>query len=544
MLAKNEKKKWGKKKVKVFCQIFFYFLMSCWLTAAGTVPFEGQLIELNTWFNGRKKGSNPFVDYKRRNSDNIAATFPPGTTGNVTQVKKFPSGNFGIKVQLKSIPNISTRATGSNPQSHLGKEVWFFYNPNKNNLTLLDSQSAKTKNPEEAKTARTETIQPGLVTTNLGDQTPGKPDNTSVTTENLLQNSLKALESANSQIADSSKCEKCSVADAGLGSIQSCELQIGAAKIINRKINPEENVEQKYRLSRQSLTKFTVDLNLKFVQGSGYNSSSSASELNTIYKSKVNKCLEQINSTLKGPNNKSFEIKLSDDATIPSYNVTVDRFPVSESTGWDTNINCPEMVHEIMHLLGLTDEYSETRFGFTRNLGNLNASYGQSSSPKAYNCRHLGNPKSIMFNPTAAFEEALGVTEYKRISCFCTTNSKSCEQIHQKHRDSETCPNGQIRKEVTENGLGNSFPKSNPLLEPGELFLVYSKIKKQVKTPRESMLFPAQFRLITAPDCAKDNALYLECAKNAYKTSVEHGGDGCDSSVPATCKQGGALWLN
>lgn len=54
----------------------------------------------------------------------------------------------------------------------------------------------------------------------------------------------------------------------------------------------------------------------------------------------------------------------------------------SNSQAWARDANCPTIIHEALHLLGLVDEYEEKSIKVSKKI--------------AYNCRHLGPENSIM----------------------------------------------------------------------------------------------------------------------------------------------------
>lgn len=92
----------------------------------------GQEIELTSFLNGR---ANPnFLKYTK----NVQTTLATGTTGEVVEIKKFNSGNSGIKMKISGGPKA-------------GESYWVYYNKEKPALKIIDNKTAKEVSPEIAK---------------------------------------------------------------------------------------------------------------------------------------------------------------------------------------------------------------------------------------------------------------------------------------------------------------------------------------------------------------------------------------------------------
>jgi len=118
-------------------------------------------------------------------------------------------------------------------------------------------------------------------------------------------------------------------------------------------------------------------------------------------------CLAGARNAMKGPDGSLLVIDLlTPTETEQAGNTTASR-PApqtinilpgtigSSAANYQENITCPTLVHEILHLLGLCDEYSGGRDGFA--------------------CRARGPSNSIMSGMQEAFSEAVP----RRISCVC-----------------------------------------------------------------------------------------------------------------------------
>jgi len=58
-----------------------------------------------------------------------------------------------------------------------------------------------------------------------------------------------------------------------------------------------------------------------------------------------------------------------------------------------------------------------------------------------------------------------------------------------------------------------------------------------LESERESVVDEKQWNAMIFPGCFSKNALYYEAAENAYRTSVDHGGDGCVDYSPTKTTQ-------
>ncbi|AUN98396.1 hypothetical protein DOM21_09200 [Bacteriovorax stolpii] len=89
----------------------------------------GDEIELDSFLNAR---ANPnFL----RSAANIKTTLKKGTTGDVLEIKKFSSGNSGIKIKVTS-------------GTHAGESYWVYYNKNNPAIKLTDKKQKDSTTPE------------------------------------------------------------------------------------------------------------------------------------------------------------------------------------------------------------------------------------------------------------------------------------------------------------------------------------------------------------------------------------------------------------
>lgn len=105
------------------------------LSLTSLVGFStGDEIELDSFLSART--SPDFMKY----TANIATTLATGTTGEVVEIKKFATGNSGIKMKVTSGPKI-------------GESYWVYYNKNTPALKLALRNSKKEIEPEVVQVA-------------------------------------------------------------------------------------------------------------------------------------------------------------------------------------------------------------------------------------------------------------------------------------------------------------------------------------------------------------------------------------------------------
>jgi hypothetical protein len=142
-------------------------------------------------------------------------------------------------------------------------------------------------------------------------------------------------------------------------------------------------------------------------------------------RAKVTECLAYANQHLKQKNGETLEIKLTDEPLTVRQTVkvgnqrervdaefwadqTTSSAPVGAS-GQPGDL-CKTNIHEILHLLGLPDEYPETEKGYDIDQATMKATwkdkvacYGKDDCKFGWDCRILGPKDSIMRDMDAAF---------------------------------------------------------------------------------------------------------------------------------------------
>lgn len=253
-------------------------------------------------------------------------------------------------------------------------------------------------------------------------------------------------------------------------------------------------------------------------------------------RTRVDNCFKENTSLLKGPDGKFLNLTLMNDdlkMSIPkemqplTYNISIaDEGFRSNMRKYESDINCEEIVHETLHLLGLCDEYEEKRKGVWVNL-NTNRDYDEEKFTQttakekglvkriAYNCRaSIKDPNSVMNDQQKAFKDA----RTNKVTCEC--KSAECNQYLkgdnkftqsiEDAKDYKGCLNWKDEKiieVVDEKKYTSETVKGNSS---------YSYFVK-AKNPN-GVLFPAHFERIIYGTCKSKAVKFSTCSRWAYVT--------------------------
>lgn len=134
-------------------------------------------------------------------------------------------------------------------------------------------------------------------------------------------------------------------------------------------------VEQRYAISAADDKEYRVELNLAFTTGPlGIKDN----KLTLSKTQEVQKCLDEINPFIKGPKGEKLSFHLGTSAPSVSIEIGPPKYR-SHSRKWAGDADCSTIFHELLHLVGLVDEYIDT-----------------TDNNNSYNCRIEGSPYSIM----------------------------------------------------------------------------------------------------------------------------------------------------
>ena len=106
---------------------------------------------------------------------------------------------------------------------------------------------------------------------------------------------------------------------------------------------------------------------MHFIAGHNYDGSISQGAVPAFYRAKVRSCINEANTKLLGPNGEKLNITISMPVTT-CEKLTSNVIEImsddhrSNSEQYASDIECPTITHEILHILGLADEYDERDF--------------------------------------------------------------------------------------------------------------------------------------------------------------------------------------
>jgi hypothetical protein len=188
------------------------------------------------------------------------------------------------------------------------------------------------------------------------------------------------------------------------------------------------------------------------------------------------------------------------------------------SSNWDAKIDCATIIHETLHLTGLSDRYQEKWLKITYTSGPPDERESREST--RWNCR-ASYPPSVMNNQWDVLNSTWDV-----VICFDKDrrNFKPTEFRVVKAGEA-LCPEG----------FSNSF--STPVSE--DLISEWTEVYKNSKgwivllapRPKAASLSKSELKFVTNPYCTRDNP-YLKCAQNDYRTKEL---EGC-SKPPEGCE--------
>ncbi len=190
---------------------------------------------------------------------------------------------------------------------------------------------------------------------------------------------------------------------------ESCEpLSPGTAKLFEQDYN-NYYATGDYLLTRKPDGNHQVLLNLNFKKGSG-------SIQPEVMMQRTKECLVEASPFMKGPNGELIELvaltpdeikKLPRKQRPKENNISIEKADFGTNAAqYAESVQCPTIVHEVLHLMGLCDEYEETR-----------SKYGD-----MWNCRVVSKAPSIM-RDLSVYERAIAKTN----SCEC--NSNPCSAV-------------------------------------------------------------------------------------------------------------------
>ena len=138
------------------------------------------------------------------------------------------------------------------------------------------------------------------------------------------------------------------------------ELQPGGQK----RVSSGTGFDKKYTIRREKDGSYSAVLNLQFVAAEDYKGPVKENEAPSHYRDKVQKCLKKANKKLLGPKAEKLQIVLaekpSEQSSCPEPVETIEIGQpgvFSVSNKYASDADCPVITHEILHQMGLCDDY-------------------------------------------------------------------------------------------------------------------------------------------------------------------------------------------
>jgi hypothetical protein len=335
--------------------------------------------------------------------------------------------------------------------------------------------------------------------------------------------------------------------------------------------------------------KYTLTMNFEFVKADG----NEVEELNETWHKKFSECMAKVNPHLKGPGGAQLTIKLADvnDFQLPPDEIKISDVERGHAQNWNRNSDCPTIIHETLHHLGLKDGYKEQNRPKTEiGQDGLEHMTSEEGLPPLYDCRVLEPRDSMMTDPWEAWKE---VVEPQKLYDMCACGmhpemQKFDNEMTKKYSSPETATMGgcpqcvfqqlnpeeqkelvalikkeQVFRENCKEALNHMNPSNGVCPKGSESEVAMAFTDEEIKNLghdgyhvvlssyeepkiKESLLYPAQFNTILNPGCEAKTRSYIVCSEDAYNTSPENqkgqgSGQACHSKDLPECA--GSDWL-
>ncbi|MCY4512782.1 MAG: hypothetical protein OXB86_03755 [Bdellovibrionales bacterium] len=245
-----------------------------------------------------------------------------------------------------------------------------------------------------------------------------------------------------------------------------------------KRVSSGTGFDREYTIRREKDGSYSAVLNLQFVAAENYKGSVPKEKVPSHYRDKVQKCLKKANKKMLGPKGEKLRIVLeersSSSSSCPEPAEVIEIVPagpISYYNKYVSDIECPDIIHEVLHQTGLCDEYPTIRRGYI-----IDSKTGE---------------------PIEMIDSKSGKPT-KEIENVHAVNLTTDQDAVLKHDCRVTQPNSLMARHYDR--WNNVFLR---------------------KTKTTSLLTPRQFSAILYGDCKSRNQLFNECSQLAYKTSIE-----------------------
>lgn len=357
-------------------------------------------------------------------------------------------------------------------------------------------------------------------------------------------------------------------------------LQIGQIKNLNvGRYESPTTVPHKYQLQRITQNDYKIKFNIAFedsdgeindnIDPKGESAEATRARAYTyVWSKKANECLEKVKGKLKGPQGENLILEVVGNppkSTIPKIYVSLKSNVRANSRMWDKQMSCATVLHELLHVTGLVDEYKELDKGLRKNpiTGKMELVETNAEIP-AYDCRKIAKDVSVMANHEQAWRNAFAPWKSKSALCTCDKDKKLCQKyfenlikinreqaLKQMNFDSDLgggillppseCapgfkehPEYQATNVLMDEEKGKSYLYTQGIIFPQTLpdnfwedkYLIV-KFEKRDEKEMNSILNESQWNAIVYPGCFEKNEEYYISSLNAHRTSIKNGGNGC-----------------
>ena len=256
--------------------------------------------------------------------------------------------------------------------------------------------------------------------------------------------------------------------------VQCFELKPGKEKTVYSNTGRDRS----YRIKREpdnSSYSYVIPLNLQFSADEDYDGEVPRDQVPIHYIQRVQDCIKEANEKMLGPNGEKLKIVIQTPTEQVDKNCIDDVKTIkvgskehrSNSGKYEADIDCETITHEILHLLGLCDEYIEQLKGH-------------------YIDSETGERRSALLNRMEEDEELMNSENYDFKPAF------DC-------------------RATTENSImSNHYDRWTDVFD----YETYN-----------SLLTPGQFNAILYGACKRKNELFNECSQLAYQNTIDTGID-------------------
>lgn len=182
--------------------------------------------------------------------------------------------------------------------------------------------------------------------------------------------------------------------------VNECRPMKPGQSMVVDKSNSPSYLDGEYTLIRTEEKKWTIALALDVKSGNGISGDEMFNRIKT--------CMAAVNQSMKGPQGEMLDfniLSVAENRKLPlNKRPPISHIEIqpagarSHSRAYAADIQCSTIVHEVLHLLGLCDEYAAKDDG--------------------YECRAVPSFDSIMKNHTAIFNQTIP----KQLTCECTND--------------------------------------------------------------------------------------------------------------------------